>query len=223
MPDPAKGQVGDALHHSVHKAATGLYTPRQGLATDWIGRPHTTSQSKFRIIGHGQCLFLIGNPDHQRDRAKKLLAPGGLRWGNPIQNGGRIKGTGAIQWHPTTYQFGTKGQAALNLLMQFITQIQPGHRCQCGLRLHRIARLQGLHRLRETPHKGIGNRLQQNKTLGSNTALSRVEKTREHRLLHGHVEIRIFQHNEGIGATQFQYALFQCRPGGSGDLPTCRF
>ena len=95
--------------------------------------------------------------------------------------------------------------------MEFVAQIEARHRADIILFGARIAHLQLLHRRHEFFAEGVGDVSLNDKTLRCGADLSGILIASGDRRFYRRIQIRILQHDKGIGAAQFQHAFFQRR------------
>ncbi|MNO90651.1 hypothetical protein D3C76_821760 [compost metagenome] len=94
-------------------------------------------------------------------------------------------------------------------MIQFVTQIEAGHRADIGFGGQRIADGQLACGFDKAAGELLDNALLDNQALGRRTDLPGVLVTPDHGRLDGVVEVGIVEHDERIGAAQFQDGLLQ--------------
>ncbi|MCY1410955.1 hypothetical protein D9M71_263350 [compost metagenome] len=102
-------------------------------------------------------------------------------------------------------------------MIQFIAQIEASHRADIGSGSQWITDNQLLGGLDELAGKFPGNALLDNQSFGCGADLSGVLIAPDHGGFYRLIEVRVVQHDKGVGATQFQYAFLQCGSGLSTD------
>ncbi|MNX82838.1 hypothetical protein D3C86_1145800 [compost metagenome] len=102
-------------------------------------------------------------------------------------------------------------------MIQFVAQIEASHRADIGGGSPRITDDQLLGGFDELAGKFLDNALLDNQAFGSGADLPGVLITSDHGGFHCLIEVRVVEHDKGVGATQFQYTFLQCGSGLSTD------
>ena len=86
------------------------------------------------------------------------------------------------------------------------------------MRLPRVSGFQGLQCVFEAGQEFVGDRLQHDEALGRAAGLTCIDRPAPDGPGHGAVQVGVFEHDEGIAATEFHRRLLQVlpRPGSNG-------
>ena len=105
--------------------------------------------------------------------------------------------------------------------MEGVAKICTRERCQGRLRVQWIARNQRLDCGAQTRDEGLGDRVDDDETLGRDTALAGVHETRARGGGDGLVEVGVLQHHEGVGAAELEHCPLEVLAGDGRD-PSAR-
>ncbi len=178
-----------------------------------VGGEHTGGQAELTVVGEGHGVVRIAGGDDGGDRAKQFLFERGHLVGDVGQHGGGVVVARAFDFAAAQQQGGAFGQGGLDLAVEFVPQVEPGHRPDVGLAGGRVAHHQVAAGFEEFGGEGFHHAFFDDQALGGGAHLAGVLETADQGSLHGFVEVGVVEHNERVGTAQLQYAFFQRGPG----------
>ncbi len=92
-----------------------------------VATPDGCTETKGGIVGHRQRLGLVENPNHCSHRSEEFLVISWHAGRNASQNSRRVVVAGLRQRLPSKDEFRSCSQGFLDLGVQLLPQITPGH------------------------------------------------------------------------------------------------
>src|SRR5207253_4925393 len=131
---------------------------------------------------------------------------------------GRIEGARAARDLAAEQTLGPALDRLLDLAMEVVTQVHARLRPDLRLARQRIAHATRPELVDELRDELLGDRLDDDESLGGDAALAAVDQARVGRSGGGEVEIRIFQDDERVAAAELEHGLLEHLPSPLSDL-----
>ncbi|AGA35255.1 hypothetical protein TVNIR_3625 [Thioalkalivibrio nitratireducens DSM 14787] len=206
---PPERQPRIAAHDAVHERAAAFQAACERLATHAVPGPHAAAEPVPRRVGEADRLVRVRRAGDRGHGTEGLLVERCHAGPHAVEQRRRIVETGTVE--PLTAREADRADlhAAGHLAVQLVTQIRARQRTEIGVLGHRIADLHPLDPGLQPRDELVGDVRLDDEPLRGDAGLAVVLKTRFQRLPDGPVEVRIREHDERIGAPQFEHRLLQ--------------